>query len=179
MSGRRYEVRKNHLVLAVARGESVAAWGRVNHVPESTVYRWARSPEVRRAVEAARRRVIDRAADILAWRDDRLAEQIATIARNATSQPMRLQACRALLSDMRVSRFRELERRLARVEKRVFGQAESAVRGSELADAGKATERKQRASRRDVRFSLPLDPEGSRPTCAQVETRDSGDMENR
>jgi hypothetical protein len=36
-----------------------------------------------------------------------------------------------------------------------------------------------RTFRREVRFSLPLDPEGSRPTCAQVETRDSGDMENR
>jgi hypothetical protein len=108
MTGRCYTVDRNHLVLAVARGDSVAAWARANNVPKSTVYRWARSPEVRRTVEAARRGVIERAAGILASRADWALDQLAKIARNAESESVRLAAYRTLTFEMGLSRFRKL-----------------------------------------------------------------------
>ena len=188
--------------------------GRANHVPTSTAYRWARSPEVCRAVDAARRRVIDQAASILAGHADWAFDQIAKIAREADSESVRLAAYRTILSHSpgfsrsmklndvarspnstplgeadghaarhapRPSRIRKgrLERRLARVEAAVRGRAGSAGMNSELPTAGNRTKSKQRVTHRGVISSLPLVSEGSRPTCAQVENRDSGDMENR
>jgi hypothetical protein len=108
MTGRSYTVDQSHLILAVARGDSVKAWARANHVPKSTAYRWARSPEVRRTVEAARRCVIERAAGILAARADWACGQIEKIATNAESQSVRLQAYRALSSERGLSRFMKL-----------------------------------------------------------------------
>ena len=44
--------KKIHLALAVAEGESIAAWARQNGVPERTAQRWAQDRNVRREVDA-------------------------------------------------------------------------------------------------------------------------------
>jgi hypothetical protein len=46
--------KKMNLALAIAEGESIAAWARHNGVPERTAFHWAQDPKVRR--EEARRR---------------------------------------------------------------------------------------------------------------------------
>ena len=73
---------KSRLALSLAQGDSVAASARANQVPRSTAYRWARSPEVRKVVEACRHRMIERAVDILAGRASWAwaGDQIASIA---------------------------------------------------------------------------------------------------
>jgi hypothetical protein len=52
---------KPQLVVALAQGSSVAAWARANEVPMRTAYRWSKDPKIRKAVEAQRRRLLDRA----------------------------------------------------------------------------------------------------------------------
>ena len=47
--------KKTSLALAIARGQSIAAWAKNNEVPWRTAFRWASDPKVRREVEAARR----------------------------------------------------------------------------------------------------------------------------
>jgi hypothetical protein len=52
---------KIHLALALAQGYSASKWAHANAVPKNTAYRWARKPEVRKAIQAHRRRLIDEA----------------------------------------------------------------------------------------------------------------------
>jgi hypothetical protein len=52
---------KSHLALAIAGGESIAAWAQENGVSERTAFSWAKDPKVRREVEACRRRVVNQA----------------------------------------------------------------------------------------------------------------------
>ena len=56
------EVRRHqkiHLALAIAGGESIAAWAQQNGVSERTAFSWAKDPKVRREVEACRRQVVN------------------------------------------------------------------------------------------------------------------------
>jgi hypothetical protein len=43
--------KKIHLALAIAEGESIAAWAQQNGVSERTAFSWAKDPKVRREVE--------------------------------------------------------------------------------------------------------------------------------
>jgi len=52
-------LKKIHLALAVAEGESIAEWARHNGVPERTAQRWAQDRNVRREVDACRRRALN------------------------------------------------------------------------------------------------------------------------
>jgi hypothetical protein len=51
--------KKINLAPAVAEGESIAVWARQNGVPERTAQRWAQDRNVRREVDACRRRVVN------------------------------------------------------------------------------------------------------------------------
>ena len=51
--------KKMNLALAIAGGESIAAWAQQNGVSERTVQRWAQDPKVRREVDACRRRALN------------------------------------------------------------------------------------------------------------------------
>ncbi len=53
--------KKIHLALAIAGGESIAAWAQENGVSERTAFYWAKDPKVRREVEACRRQVVNQA----------------------------------------------------------------------------------------------------------------------
>jgi hypothetical protein len=120
--------RKANLALAMAGGATVVDWAAKNGVAERTAYTWARSREVIDQVEALRRDLLDRAVNRLSGQATDAAEEIARLAREATSESVRLQAARAVLSElMAVSGFAALERRMAEIERRLPGGCSSAA----------------------------------------------------
>jgi hypothetical protein len=122
--------KKSKLAIAIAQGTSVASWARQNDVPKRTAYRWAADPKVRTAAEACRRRTIDRAVGRMTRRATWAADGIATLAKEAESESVRLSALRAILSEMMsVSHFSGLEGRMAQIEDQLrerTGDADSA-----------------------------------------------------
>ena len=112
--------RKTQLASAIARGESITAWARRNEVPLSTAFRWSSDPKVRRAVEAWRRRALDRAIGRMASRATKAADGIARLGEGAESESVQLRAWRAILADqMAVSRFSDLEHRMVEIEEQL------------------------------------------------------------
>jgi hypothetical protein len=117
MSGLRRESKKGDLALALAQGHTVSAWARAHQVPKRTAYRWAADPKVRRAVEAIRRRALERAVGVMTTRATWAAKKIYNLGKTAGSESVKLSAPRAILSDMMsVSQFSTLEGRAAEVE---------------------------------------------------------------
>jgi hypothetical protein len=112
--------KKTRLALAIARGESITAWARQNEVPRRSAFRWARDPKVRRAVDAWRRRSLNRAIGRMASRATKAADGIARLAESAESESVQLRAWRAILADqMAVSRFSNLEQRMVEIEEQL------------------------------------------------------------
>jgi hypothetical protein len=111
---------KSHLAVAIATGESAAAWASQNGVDKRTAQRWAREPELRAAVESIRRRVIDGAVGIMIKNMKKATTQIVTLGESADSESVRLAASRAVLSDMMtVYKFGELEKRMTEIEEHI------------------------------------------------------------
>ena len=112
--------KKTRLALAIARGESVAAWARQNEVPRRTAFRWARDTKVRLAVEAGRRYALDRAIGRMARLATKAADGIARLGEGAESESVQLRAWRAILADqMAVSKFSNLEQRMVEIEEQL------------------------------------------------------------
>ncbi len=112
--------KKTRLALAMARGESIAAWARHNQVPRSTAFRWAKDPELRRTVEALRRRALDRAIGRMVGLAIKATDGIARLAEGAKSESVQLRAWRAVLADqMAVSKFSNLEQRMVEIEEQL------------------------------------------------------------
>jgi hypothetical protein len=115
------------LTVAIAQGETAAAWARKNHVPRRTVQRWAREPETRAAVERIRRKALDRAVGLMSTRAKWAARRIVALGESAASESVRLTALRAVLADMvAVSKFGGLEDRLTEVEEYIRDDTRSA-----------------------------------------------------
>jgi hypothetical protein len=111
---------KSHLAVAIAQGESAAAWASQNGVDKRIAQRWAREPNVRTAVESSRRRAVDKAVGVMYKHLKKAAKQIVTLGESAASESVRLAARRADLSDMMVvSKFGVLEERLTEVEEHI------------------------------------------------------------
>ncbi len=117
------DVRKNQktqLALAIARGESITAWARRNEVPLRSAFRWAKDPKLRGAVEALRRRALDRAIGRMAGLAVKAVEGIARLTKDAASESVQLRACRAILADqMAVAKFSNLEQRMVEIEEQL------------------------------------------------------------
>jgi hypothetical protein len=112
--------KKTSLVQAIARGQSIAAWAKKNEVPRRTAFRWASDPKVRREVEASRRRALGRAIGRLSSVAMKAADGIVTLAKEAESESVQLRAWRAVLADqMTVSKFSDLEYRMAEIEEQL------------------------------------------------------------
>ncbi|MHB1562295.1 MAG: hypothetical protein ACYC61_33050 [Isosphaeraceae bacterium] len=127
MSSINNQNRKGDLAIAMAGGTPVKDWAQTHGIAERTAYRWARSPEVVDQVEAIRRESLDRAVNRLSGMATDAAEEIARLAREASSESVRLQAARAVLSElMAISGFAALERRMAEIERRLH-EGSSAV----------------------------------------------------
>src|SRR4051794_12496781 len=111
---------KIHLALAIAGGESIAAWAKENGVSERTAFYWAKDPKVRREVEASRRRVVNQAIGRLTGMTTKAVDGISHLAQEAESESVQLRAWRAILAElMSVAKFSDLEYRLAELEEQV------------------------------------------------------------
>jgi hypothetical protein len=108
---------KIHLALALAQGYSAAKWAHANAVPKNTAYRWAREPEVRKAIQAHRRRLIDEAVGKLTKNTSKAADVLIRLARDGDSHSIQLRAARAVYSDMiALSKYSDLEERMTELE---------------------------------------------------------------
>ena len=75
---------------------------------------------VRKAVESYRRRSIDQAVGRMVRQSTLAADGIITIAKEATSDSVRLRAFRAIFSDMiTVSKYSGLEARMCEIEEKL------------------------------------------------------------
>jgi hypothetical protein len=109
--------KKINLALAIAEGESIAAWAQQNGVSERTAFSWAKDPKVRREVEACRRRVVNQAIGRLTGMTTKAVDGITNLAQEAESESVQLRAWRAILADlMSVSKFSDLEYRMTEIE---------------------------------------------------------------
>jgi hypothetical protein len=116
--------KKINLALAIAEGESIIAWAQENGVPERTAFRWAQDPKVRREVEASRRRALNEAIGRMTRISMNAVDGIVTLAREAESESVQLRAWRAVLADnMAVSKFSDLEYRMAEIEEQLGKRA--------------------------------------------------------
>jgi hypothetical protein len=122
------EVRRHqkiHLALAIAEGESIAAWAQQNGVSERTAFYWAKDPKVRREVDACRRRVVNQAIGQLTGMAMNAVDGIAHLAQGAESESVQLRAWRAVLADqIAVSKFSDLEYRMTEIEEQIGKRAE-------------------------------------------------------
>ena len=110
-------LKKINLALAVAEGESIAEWARQNGVPERTAQRWAQDRNVRREVDACRRRALNQAVGRLTGMAMNAVDGIANLAKEADSESVQLRAWRGVLADlMSVSKFSVLEYRMTELE---------------------------------------------------------------
>ncbi len=108
---------KIHLALALAQGCSAAKWARAHAVPKNTAYSWAREPEVRKAIQAHRRRLIDEAVGKLTKNTGKAADVLIRLARDGDSHSIQFRAARAVYSDMiALSRYSDLEERMTELE---------------------------------------------------------------
>src|SRR5271165_5908695 len=111
---------KTQLAVALAQGHSVAKWARDNDVPRTTAFRWARDPEVRKAVESCRRRVMDQAVGRMTGHTAEAIKGIVRIAWNTKSDTVELRAWLAVISDMMaVSKYSGMEVRMTEIEARL------------------------------------------------------------
>jgi hypothetical protein len=125
-------VRKNHkneLAVAIAEGESIAEWARQNGVSDRTAQRWAQDPNVRREVEACRRRALNEAIGRMTRMSINAVDGIVSLAKEADSESVQLWAWRAVLADnMAVSKFSDLEYRVAELEEQVRERNRSEIK---------------------------------------------------
>jgi hypothetical protein len=118
---------KTQLALAISQGSSVAVWARDNRVPRSTAYLWSSQPDLRATVEAYRRRARDRALGRMAREAQRASDQIAKLAARVESESVKLRALRSILADViSISRFSDLRRRMAAIERELHERTDSA-----------------------------------------------------
>ena len=130
MSDEHKKSTKAQLALALANGVSAAQWAWHQQVPKRTAYRWAKDPDVRKAVEAYRRRTIDQAIGLMTKKTIRAAGVIASLVEEGESHTVRLRACRAIFSDMMaVSKYSGLESRMLEIEADIAQQKADAGGG--------------------------------------------------
>jgi hypothetical protein len=137
------QYRKAQLALALAAGSTAIAWAKENDVPESTIYRWANSEEVEEEIDRIRKEIWEQAIGRLSQNVTAAAEQIAKLMREAVSESVRLSASRAVLTDlMAATDYAALERRLAKVERRLRDEDRASVSGAgpEPGSTGPATD---------------------------------------
>jgi glycerol kinase len=113
-------LQKIHLALAVAEGESIIAWAQENGVPERTAQRWAQDRNVRREVDACRRRALHQTIGRLTGMAMNAVDGIAHLGKGADSESVQLRAWRGVLADlMSVSKFSVLEYRMTELEEQI------------------------------------------------------------
>jgi hypothetical protein len=126
---------KLQLAIAIAQGSTARAWARANDVSKTTAWRWSKEPEVRRAVEEYRRRLLDRAVGQMAKRANWAAIETYRMAKEARSETVKLRAIRAILADMMaVSKFSGLECRMSEIEEQLRARVDDDEATSRFSD---------------------------------------------
>ena len=111
--------KQDQLAYAIARGKSITQWARLNQVPRSTAYYWAKDPDVRRLVEECRRRSLDRVLGCMARESMRAFKRISRLGETAESESVQLRASQAVLHDqIAVSKFSNMEYRVGQLEEK-------------------------------------------------------------
>jgi hypothetical protein len=100
----------------MASGCTVTSWAKANHVGRSTAFGWSRSPGFRDLVEGYRNKYLDRATGLLAKNTVKAALEINRLAGAAESESVRLNAARAVLSDVMALKTQDLARRVDEME---------------------------------------------------------------
>jgi hypothetical protein len=122
---------RDQLMMTIARGKSIAEWARRNGVPESTARRWASDPDLRRQVEEWRRSVLDEALGWMAEHSMWAVKGITKLGKSAESESVQLRARRFLLLDqIAVSKFSNVEYRMAEIEEEIRVRNRDAARPS-------------------------------------------------
>jgi phage terminase small subunit len=117
MSEERQRGTKPQLAIALAQGSSVTKWAQDNDVPRPTAYRWAKEPEVRKTIQACRRRMLDRAVGMMVKRVPWTVPKLFELAAGAESESVRLQAIKTIYKEMiTVSKYSGLEERMTEIE---------------------------------------------------------------
>jgi hypothetical protein len=112
--------KKINLALAIAGGESIAAWAQQNGVSERTAFYWAKDPKVRREVDAYRRRALNQAIGQLTGMTTKAVDGITSLAQEADSESVEPREWRVILADMMsVSKFSVLEDRMTEIEEQL------------------------------------------------------------
>ena len=112
--------KKTQLAVAMAQGNPSPSGRERTRCPGARPIRWAKDPEVRAAVEAYRRRSLDRAVGRMSRRAAWAADGITELAQDAESESVKLAALRSILSDMMaVAEFAGLEERMAKIEEQL------------------------------------------------------------
>jgi hypothetical protein len=119
-----------HLAMFLAAGGSVAAFAREHEIPRRTCYLWTKSEGFQTKVRDYRSKIIDKLVGSLARLGKSAVRELGVLAKGAESEAVRLQACRAILSDMinvgtyaSVSRqFDEMAARIDILERATNGQ---------------------------------------------------------
>jgi hypothetical protein len=107
----------DELAVAIARGVAIAAWARAKKVPRTTAFRWAEEPDVRKAVQDCRRRIVDQAIGRITKVTNQAADTIANLCTQGDSHAVRLRAAQAVFSEMiAVSKYSDLEQRMTELE---------------------------------------------------------------
>lgn len=110
------------LVIAVATGTPVARFCKRAGIPRSTATGWTADPAFNRDVEAARSRILDRAAGKLMGSLERIAEGMIRLAESASSEPVQLGSMRAAFDTvLRLIEVSDLRRRIAALEESLAG----------------------------------------------------------
>jgi len=106
--------------VAMATGQRVSVWAKKNGVPRRTCYNWTKTKEYRLTVQEVHRRTLNRAVGQFARNLTEAAELIWTLARDAKSESVRLQAARAIVKEfMKVREHADLEEQMVDVERRL------------------------------------------------------------
>ena len=89
-------------------------------MPERTARRWAQDRNVRREVDACRRRALNEAIGRLTGMARNAVDGIANLGKGAESESVQLRAWRGVLADlMSVSKFSVLEYRMTEIEEQL------------------------------------------------------------
>ena len=108
----------DELAVEVANGGSIPAWAKKNKLSERTVYSWTGKAEFRALVSAHRRRITDAVIGELIRNAKKSVATIAKLAESATTEPVKLQAARAILTELvALTNWSALEERVAELEK--------------------------------------------------------------
>jgi hypothetical protein len=114
------QIRKSELARALATGATVTDWATANDVKPRTAYTWSCSPEVVDEVESIRRAALDQSIGRLSKNATDATDAILRLVKEARSESVRLQAARAVLSElMTLCSYTTLERRMAEIERRL------------------------------------------------------------